>query len=214
MQCIDIKSKKYWLCLLLAAVHLKPNCSYPASISWMTSSESVISLTTSSLKTRRKFLSLVDSNRQRFSTHFSTAWSSVNSGMLSPLRTDRPRRNKAESVGRSSFKRFCRNRLHSSVVVNTKPDITGFGGLYSGIDQTFATSHSVEVELGRRHFGKVQILIQASRFGTVIILDGMRKGALAEAERNPLTIDVLLTHPSNNLRWEVTNINGKGQTKS
>ena len=57
----------------------------------------------------------------------------------------------------------------------------------------------MKVELRRCQSCKVRVLDEASGLGTVIVLDEVGQGALAETEGNPLTLDVLLPHTSNNL---------------
>ena len=57
----------------------------------------------------------------------------------------------------------------------------------------------MKVKLWRCQSCKVRVLDEASGLGTVIVLDEVGQGALAETEGNPLTLDVLLSHTSNNL---------------
>ena len=61
-------------------------------------------------------------------------------------------------------------------------------------------THGVEIEFRRGQTGKVGILYETSGFGTVIILDEMRQGSFSETERNSFSLNVLLTHTSNNLK--------------
>ena len=70
---------------------------------------------------------------------------------------------------------------------------------HDGGELTFSASHGVKEELGRSESGEIGILDESSRLGTVIVFDEVRKGSMAETERNTLTLDVLLTHTSNNL---------------
>ena len=48
------------------------------------------------------------------------------------------------------------HRLHG--LDESTLDVTSFGRFHGSINQTLATAHSVEVELGRRKTGKVRVL--------------------------------------------------------
>ena len=61
-------------------------------------------------------------------------------------------------------------------------------------------THGVEIEFWRSQTGKVGILYETSRFGTVIVLDEMRQGPFPETKRDSFSFNVLLTHTSNNLK--------------
>ena len=58
-------------------------------------------------------------------------------------------------------------------------------------------------ELRRRKAGEIGILDESSRLWPVIVFDEVGQRAMAEAERNTLTLHVLLTHASNNLCAEM-----------
>ena len=49
-------------------------------------------------------------------------------------------------------------------------DITSFSSLDSSINKTFSSSHGVEIELTGCQAGKVRILNEATRLGSVIVL--------------------------------------------
>ena len=66
-------------------------------------------------------------------------------------------------------------------------------------DITFSTSHGVKVELWGCQSCQVRVLNEASGLGTVIVFDEVGQGALTETKGNPLTLNVLLSHTSNNL---------------
>ena len=57
----------------------------------------------------------------------------------------------------------------------------------------------MEVKLGWRQTGKVGVLYESSRLGTVIVFDEMRQSAVSESKWNTFTLHVLLTHTRNNL---------------
>ena len=78
-------------------------------------------------------------------------------------------------------------------------DVARFGRFDGRVDETFATAHGVEVELGRSQSGQVGILHETPRFGTVIVFDEVRQSPLAESKRDPFALHVLLTHAGNNL---------------
>lgn len=50
-------------------------------------------------------------------------------------------------------------------------NVAGLGCLYSRIDKSFSTTHSVEEELGRCQAGQIRVLDEAARLGTVVVLD-------------------------------------------
>lgn len=77
---------------------------------------------------------------------------------------------------------------------------TRLGCFHGRIDQTLSTSHGVEEELCGRQTGEVRVLHEPPAFGTVVVLDEVRKSAVLEPERDSFTFNVLLTHHSNNLQ--------------
>ena len=79
-------------------------------------------------------------------------------------------------------------------------DVTGFGSLDSGIDQTFTTSHSVEEELLRRKSSEVRVLDEATSFWTEVILGEMRKRTVTETHRDTFSFNDLLTDTDRHLR--------------
>lgn len=82
----------------------------------------------------------------------------------------------------------------------TTLDIPRLGGLHSCVNETLATSHGVEVELIWSKSSQVRVLHEAFALRTIIILDEVRQGAVTEAERDTLPLNVLLTHTCNDLQ--------------
>lgn len=58
----------------------------------------------------------------------------------------------------------------------------------------------MEEKLGGCQASKVRVLHETTRLRAVVVLDEVRQGAVAEAERDSLTLNVLLPHTGNDLR--------------
>mmetsp|Transcript_11451 Transcript_11451/g.22494 ORF Transcript_11451/g.22494 Transcript_11451/m.22494 type:complete len:848 (-) Transcript_11451:1065-3608(-) len=82
----------------------------------------------------------------------------------------------------------------------TTLNITSLSCLTSSINETFTTTHGVEVELLRGETLEVRVFDETTRLGTKIILVKVRQGTVAETKRNTLTLNVLLTYTTHNLR--------------
>lgn len=85
--------------------------------------------------------------------------------------------------------------------LNKSPlDVARLGSLDGRVDETFATTHRVEKELGGKQAGEVRVLDESACFRTVVVLNKMRQGAPLEAIRNTLSFNVLLAHTSDYLQ--------------
>lgn len=85
--------------------------------------------------------------------------------------------------------------------LNKSPlDVARLGSLDGRVDETFATTHRVEKELGGQQAGQVRVLDESACFRTVVVLNKMRQGAPLEAIRNTLSLNVLLAHTSDYLQ--------------
>ena len=82
----------------------------------------------------------------------------------------------------------------------TALDVSRLGGLYGSVDQSLPTAHCVKVELVRRETGEVRVLNKSFALWTVVVLDEVGQGAVTETEWDSLTLNILLTHTSNDLQ--------------
>ena len=79
-------------------------------------------------------------------------------------------------------------------------DVARLGRLHRGVDQTLAPGHGVEEELVRGEATQVRVLHEPTALGRKVVLGEVRQGAVAEAERNALTLDRLLPDTRRHLR--------------
>ena len=97
---------------------------------------------------------------------------------------------------------------HCAVVFNhdifqglnkTTLNITGLCGLNGSIDESLATSHSVEEEFLGSQTCQVAVLDETFTRWAVVVLAKVGQGSLAETEGYTLALYVLLTHTSHDL---------------
>lgn len=97
---------------------------------------------------------------------------------------------------------------HSTIVVyhdifesfnESSLNIASLCSLDSSIDQSFATSHSVEEEFLRSEPDEIAVFDETLALRAEVVLGEMWKGTLVEAEGDSLTLDVLLSHTGHDL---------------
>jgi len=98
---------------------------------------------------------------------------------------------------------------HSTVILDhdifesfdqSSRNVTSLGSLDSSVNQTFSTTHSVEVKLRWSKSTQIAALDEAFRLGSKVILGEVRQGSLVESEWDSLTFDILLAYTSHDLR--------------
>ncbi len=78
-------------------------------------------------------------------------------------------------------------------------DVSRAGGLHGRVNEPLASSHGMEEQLLGGEADQVAILNKPTGLWAQIILGEMRQGAPAEAEGNPLALDILLAHACHHL---------------
>jgi len=79
-------------------------------------------------------------------------------------------------------------------------NVTSFGNLDSGVDETFTTSHGVEEELLRSETPKIRVLDETACLGAEIVFSEMGECSMLETERYTSALYRLLTHADRSLR--------------
>lgn len=78
--------------------------------------------------------------------------------------------------------------------------ITRLSSFDGCVDQTFSASHGMKEKLSWCETGQIRVLHKTSTLWTIVIFNEVRECAMLETKGDSLTLNVLLTHHSNNLK--------------